>query len=162
MARWLFFSRGTEHRRRSCWMSPHSKLVWQSRYASLWPTQSNNLARCQPGSACKLLRRTGGGAAPEQMYHPLGSGGHRRLPRHCLCVPVTHTSFLTPLLPVLEPHKTSPCTGHQLWDLCANKDQLEKTPGRSGRPQSFSVGNDEFHRLNTTQAENLLAVSRPH
>lgn len=96
---------------------------------------------------------------------PLAQVAHRRLPGHylcmpghCLCMPVSHIHpfLLHPCL-YLNWIKSVPAQAINF----ANKDWLEKTLGRLGRPQSFSVDNDEFRCLKTTQAENL-ATSKPH
>lgn len=125
---------------------------------------SNNVVRQQPGSACKLLRTTSPGAAPQQRILPVVGRSRWRIPRDPTgtgnaCV--THTSFLSYVSPALGMNKISPCTGHQFWDVCANKDRLEKALGRSGRPHNFSVDNDEFCYPNTKQEENRLVMSRP-
>lgn len=148
-------------------MPPQSKVMWQLRCAEFWPMQSNNVVRHQPGSACELLRHTSPGAAPQQSTLPLG-WGRWRIPRYptggslsTVNACVMHTSFLTPVSRALGMNKISPCMDHQFWDICANKDRLEKVLGRSGRPHNFSIDNDEFCYLNTKQEENLLVMSRP-
>lgn len=119
--------------------------------------------RHQPGSACKLLRDTSTGAAPQQSTLPLVGRSRWRIPRYptgTVNACVTYTSSLIPVSPGLGMNKISPCMSHQFRDICANKDRLAKALGRSGRPHNFSIDKYEFCYPNTKQ-ENLLVMSRP-
>lgn len=108
------------------------------------------------------------GTPTQELHHsqvPLVGRSRWRIPTHptggslgTVNACVTHTSFLIPISPALGMNKISLCMGCQFWDICANKDQLEKALGRSGRPHNFSTDNDGFCYPNTKQEENLLVM----
>lgn len=78
--------------------------------------QSNNVVKHQPGSACKLLRDTSPGAAPQQNTLPLVGRSRWRIPRYptggsslgSVNAWVTHAPFFIPISPALGMNKISP------------------------------------------------------
>lgn len=142
-------------------MSPQSEVTWQSRCAEFWPMQSNNVVRHQPGSACKILRDTSPGAAPQQNTLPLVGRSRWKIPNipWALWMPVSHIHpFLFPSHLHLEWIKSLPAWAINLEIYVPIKIDLKKLwEDRAGL--NFSVDSDEFWYPNAKQ-ENLLVMSR--